>query len=307
MTKTYTPIESSYQNIAELQAWNLVVHGGERSLKVEQRGRLTMAGLGKRLPTTTFLGVHRENKDNIVLEQAKARKTISVLSFTPNFQAFLAEHKITTSYVLLDITTLEMDVMLHLLHFFHNTEHQSLHALYAAPNTYTKVYRSIPRVGQIGQPPGYVSLRVDDDIDYPHIVIVGFDGGRARWFFDSYSRWNKAYRYALIGDPAHMDDGTNKARKANEWIDDIPPSNLLLVNSLEPEETKNALVDLYSRYGRLDIIPLGPKSMVLGMVLFYFSLPEAERNNIRILYDFPYALRSRTSGIGDIYLIDCSS
>ena len=264
-----------------------------------------MTALAKRLPRAAFLGVRRENKDKIILEHGKARRTIPVLSFIPGLQAFLGERNINAGHVLLDITTLEMDVMLHLLQLFHNAANHGLHALYAAPESYTKVYRSAPRVGHIDQPPGYVSLRIDDDINHPHVVIVGFDGGRARWFFDSYSRWNKAYRYALIGDPAHMDDGTNKARKANEWIDDIPASNLLIADSLEPEETKNALADLYTRYGRLDIIPLGPKSMVLGMVLFYFSLPEAERNNIRILYDFPLALRSRTKGIGDIYLIDC--
>ena len=45
--------------------------------------------------------------------------------------------------------------------------------------------------------------------------------------------------------------------------------------------------------------------MVLGMVQFYFALPEEDRNNIRILYDFPHARLSATKGINKLYLINC--
>ena len=137
------------------------------------------------------------------------------------------------------------------------------------------------------------------------MIIAGFDKDRALWFFDAYSRWQPQDRYALIGDPAHIKGGTKTASDANEWIEDIPKNNVKRGDSLNPSATRKILKGLYDRHGRLDIVPLGPKPMVLGMVQFYFSLPEEERNNIRILYDFPRGYRRRTKGIDKLYLINC--
>ena len=299
------PDESSYKEIARYRDWNLIIHGGSRALRVEQRSKLPLAELNKALPATSFLGAYQKDFVQVVIDHKHSKRNIFARGFSPDFQTFLQKNKINCNTVLLDISSLEVDLILHLLNFFHRSGTSELHALYADPQKYRKIHKPEPRIGQINQPPGYVSLRLDDDSSHPHVIIAGFDKDRALWFFDAYSRWQLQDCYALIGEPAHVKYGTEIASAANKWIKDIPKNNVKRGNSLNPAATRKILKGLYDRHGRLDIVPLGPKPMVLGMVQFYFSLPEEERNNVRILYDFPRARSSRTKGIETLYLINC--
>ena len=307
MMNIYKPDSSSYKDIAESQHWSLVIHGGSYGLNLEQRSEQPLAKLRKALPTASFLGARREDEDfaRIILEYKNSTETIFARSFSLAFQYFLKQCAINSKCVLLDISSLELDLILHLLNYFHRFSDGELYALYAAPKDYEKIHEPEPRIGQINQPPGYVSLRLRQSGSYPHVIIIGFDKDRALWFFEAYSRWQLKDCYALIGDPAHVKDGMEIASAANVWTKDIPKANVLRCHSLDPAATRNILKGLYDRYGRLDIVPLGPKPMVLGMVQFYFSLPEEERNNIRILYDFPRGHRRRTKGIDKLYLINC--
>ena len=307
MTNSYEPNSSSYREIAEFRSWDLLVHGGNYGLNLEQRSDQPLTKLRRVLPTASFLGTHREEEEftKIVIDHKNCIQTIFARSFNPDFRDFLQRQGINSQSVLLDISSLELDLILHLLNFFYRFVDGELYALYAAPQDYEKIHETETRVGQINQPPGYVSLRLEQGGSCPRVIITGFDKDRALWFFDAYSRWQPQDCYALIGDPAHVENGTQIAVAANSWIQDIPVVNVLRCDSLDPAATKNILKGLYDRYKRLDVVPLGPKPMVLGMVQFYFSLPGEERNNIRILYDFPRGHRRRTKGIDKLYLINC--
>ena len=209
--------------------------------------------------------------------------------------------------VLMDITSLEFDAILHLQHFFNQSDNiQNLFALYTSPEKYLGRDEYKLRLNEIAQPPGYISLHMDEPSSYPHVFMLGFDNGRALRFFDLFDEWKDHDIYAIISDPSYVPDGAEKARMANSWIKDLKPEQIFAISGFEPPKVCEKLKKLYQSKGRLDIIPLGPKLMLLCATQFYFSLDEQERNNVRILYDFPQSTAGATSGVDKHYLFDCS-
>ena len=55
----------------------------------------------------------------------------------------------------------------------------------------------------------------------------------------------------------------------------------------------------------LDLAPLGPKPMNLGVLWFYFGLSEVERGRVRLLYDFPVQRIPRSRGVARVHFYDC--
>ena len=209
--------------------------------------------------------------------------------------------------MLMDITSLEFDAILHLQHFFDQLDYiHDLFALYTSPKEYHGRDKYQLRLNEIAQPPGYISLRMDELSSYPHVFMLGFDNGRALRFFDLFDEWKDHDKYAIIGDPPYVPNGVEKARKANSWIEVLKPEQVFAISGFEPLRVCEKLNELYQYKGRLDIIPLGPKLMLLCVTQFYFSLDEKERNNVRILYDFPQSTVGATSGIDKHYLFHCS-
>lgn len=207
----------------------------------------------------------------------------------------------------MDITSLELDAILHLQYYFNQPGNvQNLFALYTSPQEYHGRDEYKLRLNEIAQPPGYISLRLDEASSYPHVFMLGFDNGRALRFFDLFDEWKDHDIYAIISDPSYVPDGAEKARIANSWIEDLKPEQIFAISGFEPLSVCEKLNELYRSKGRLDIIPVGPKLMLLCATRFYFSLDEKERNNVRILYDFPQSTAGVTSGVGNHYLFNCN-
>ena len=208
--------------------------------------------------------------------------------------------------VLMDITSLELDAILHLQNLFNQSDNvQNLFALYSSPKNYIGRGQYKLRLNEIAQPPGYISLRMDDSPSYPHVFILGFDKGRALRFLELFDEWKDHEKYAIIVDPSYMPDGASEARKANSWIEELQPDQIFSISGFEPLKVCEKLRELYQFKNRLDIIPLGPKLMLLGATRFYFSLPERERNHVRILYDFPQTTVGASEGVSRHYLFNC--
>ena len=209
--------------------------------------------------------------------------------------------------VLMDITSLELDAILHIQHFFNQFSNvQNLYALYTSPKKYVDRDNYKLRLNEIAQLPGYISLRMDESSSYPHVFMLGFDNGRALRFFDLFDDWKDHEKYAIIIDPPYFPGGDKVAREANSWIEELMPEQIFTISGNEPLKVCEKLRELYQLKRRLDIIPLGPKLMLLGATRFYFSLAEEERNNVRILYDFPQSTTGATSGIDKHHLFPCS-
>ncbi len=313
MLEEYEPVEQSYPKIAGLHPWSLLLTGGEET-QIEPRCGETVTKISGHLPANCqHICITRQPdrgmEGKFLFGKKGKTEEASAQDFREGFEkiterALSGEDAIN---ILMDITSLELDVILHLQNLFNQPRSsvQNLSALYSSPMQYTGRDQYKLRINEIAQPPGYISLRMDDSSSYPHVFILGFDKGRALRFLELFDEWRDHEKYAIIIDPSYMPDGAEIARKANSWIKELKPEQIFSIDRLEPHKLREKLKELYQSSNRLDIIPLGPKLMLLGMTQFYFSLAEAERNNIRILYDFPQPTADASTGISGHYLFNC--
>ena len=68
-----------------------------------------------------------------------------------------------------------------------------------------------------------------------------------------------------------------------------------IVNIIEKELEEKKIID---------IVPLGPKPILLHILLYYFKNQERLQNRIRILYDYPKKSKNRTEGIQKICMLE---
>ena len=313
MLDAYDPIDQSYQEMAGLRSWNLLVTGNQESLAAEPRCGETIEKISHYLSANyQHVRIARQPDKGadgrFVFEKNGETKKASAQDFHDGFKNITKQALRQRSVnVLMDITSLEFDAILHLQHFFDQLDYiHDLFALYTSPKEYHGRDKYQLRLNEIAQPPGYISLRMDELSSYPHVFMLGFDNGRALRFFDLFDEWKDHDKYAIISDPPYVPNGVEKARKANSWIEVLKPEQVFAISGFEPLRVCEKLNELYQSKGRLDIIPLGPKLMLLCVTRFYFSLDEKERNNVRILYDFPQSTVGATSGIDKHYLFHCS-
>ena len=312
--KRYKPGVQYYKEIANLQPWDLLLTGNSETLDAESRCGRPIEGISRYLPTGyQHIKISRQPDrgadGKFIFNIDEERKEISAQDFRSCFEKVMEPiWGQCPVNVLMDITSLELDTIIHLQSFFHQPGRaQTLFAMYTSPNTYQGRDNYKLRLNEIAQPPGYVSLSMDKPRAYPHVFILGFDKGRALRFFEKFDEWKDDEKYAVIVDPPYVHDGASIAKKANQWIDNLEPEHIFHISALEPFKLHEKLQELYEDKNRLDIIPLGPKLMLLGATRFYFSLSEEERNNVRILYDFPQTEVGDTSDIGKHYLLNCHS
>ncbi len=311
MLEKYEPENQSYLEIAGLHPWNLLLTGGQET-EAELRCGKTINKISSHLPANCqHIRITRQPDRGMAgkfLFNKKGRiEEASAQDFHKGFEKIteqvLGENAIS---VLMDITSLELDAILHLQNLFDQSNNvQNLFALYSSPINYIGRDQYKLRLNEIAQPPGYISLRMDDSSSYPHVFILGFDKGRALRFMELFDEWKDHEKYAIIIDPSYMPDGVEEARKANSWIKDLRPNQIFSISGLEPLKICEKLKELYQSKNRLDIIPLGPKLMLLGAIRFYFSLDETERNHVRILYDFPQTAAGDSEGVSGHYLFNC--
>lgn len=215
--------------------------------------------------------------------------------------------------VLLDMCLLGFDAVLYLLPALLQLDLRRLGCLYVAPTRYE--FPEYPLADlllqPIEQPKAYIaSLSHDrEKKESRHLVFLGFDHARAWKFIDARS-WKLRDVHAVLGDPAFVQDGVVQARKAAEpWLPEFEaarPGQLHHVKADDPVATAHLCQQMFEQSDWLNIVPIGPKPMALGVLWFYFSLKEADRARVRLLFDFPSQQNPRSLGIGKVYVYDCA-
>ena len=311
--KQYNQTDQSYREIAGLRRWDLMLTGNLEIQSTEPRCNQPIREICQHLSENCqhariFRNPDKGADGKFVFEIGEEREEISAQGFRKKFEKIIAPLGEQPISVLMNVTSLELDAIIHIQDFFHQSNRsRNLFAMYTSPAQYVGRDNYKLRLNEIAQPPGHVSLRMDGFGHCPHVFILGFDKGRALRFFAQYDEWRDSEKYAVIVNPPYVEDGANEAKKANRWIEDLQDEHVFHVSALEPFRLCEKLQTLYNHEKRLDIIPLGPKLMFLGATRFYFSLSEEERNNVRILYDFPQASSGDTSAIGEHYLLNLNS
>lgn len=214
--------------------------------------------------------------------------------------------------VLVDMCLLGFDTVLYLLPALLKLNLRRLGCLYVAPTSYKfpKDPLADLLLQPIEQPRAYIaSLSHDkDNAKSHHLVFLGFDHARA-WKFIDARGWKLKDVHVVLGDPAFVENGVEKAKKAAEpWLFEFQLAQSEQVHRVkadEPLETTQLCKKIFDQSDWLDIVPIGPKPMALGVLWFYFSLNEAARSRVRLLFDFPSQQSPRSLGIGRVYVYDC--
>ncbi len=215
--------------------------------------------------------------------------------------------------ILLDTTHLSFDALLYLLPALRACHPATLACLYVAPVDFHEIQADSLEVQDtlpIGQPKGYVALTAEETRTHSrHIVLLGFDKGRAWKFIQRYD-WDEAHLHLLIGDPPFVDGGVDIALNACQpWLEPFRkrfPDHIHSLNAREPGAVREFLKNQLEEARWLDIVPLGPKPMLLGVLWFYFGLSDEERARVRLLYDFSEQRARRCSGVQTVYSWDFS-
>lgn len=224
---------------------------------------------------------------------------------------WLESHLPTHARVLVDMNLLGFDTLLYLLPALLGCQLGKLGCLYVAPENYTFPEQALTdqKLHPIEQPKGYISLALDPDRQGArHLVFLGFDKARAWKFIDRYD-WKEEHRYVVLGDPPFVPEGVARARGAAEpWLSEFErdyPDHVQAVSAVDPAIVAAFCKAHFAQARWLDLAPLGPKPMNLGILWFYFGLTDKERGRVRLLYDFPIQSIPRSRGVARVYLYDC--
>lgn len=215
--------------------------------------------------------------------------------------------------ILLDTTHLGFDTLLYLMPALRACHSATLACLYVAPVDFNEIQADSLEVQDtlpIGQPKGYVALTAEETRAHSrHIVLLGFDKGRAWKFIQRYD-WDDAHLHLLVGDPPFVDDGAEIALESCQpWLEPFRkrfPGHIHPLNAHDPGAVRDFLKKQLEETRWLDIVPLGPKPMLLGVLWFYFALSDSERARVRLLYDFSEQRARRCSGVQTVYYWDFS-
>lgn len=219
----------------------------------------------------------------------------------------------TGDSVLLDMCLLGFDAVLYLLPALLQLNLRRLGCLYVAPTSYRFPQDPLADLllQPIEQPKAYIaSLSHDkDNARSRHLVFLGFDHARA-WKFIDARGWKLSDVHVALGDPAFVENGVEQARKAAEpWLKEFEAGRVEQVHRVKadaPIETMRLCQKMFEQSDWLDIVPIGPKPMALGILWFYFNLKESARARVRLLFDFPSQQNPRSLGIGKVYVYDCA-
>ena len=225
---------------------------------------------------------------------------------------WLAEEIYSGQRVLVDMDLLAFDVLLYLLPALQELELSALGCLYIAPQDYIFSEKALSDqlMHPIEQPKAYVALALDADRkEARHLVFLGFDLARAWKFIASYD-WDYDHLFVAVGEPAFVPNGRERAiQAAMPWVADFQrdyPIHLHEIPAHDPDEVADWCARHWQDCQWLDIVPIGPKPMNLGILWFYFGLQKHERGRVRLLYDFPIQQASRSRGIGKVYFYNCA-
>lgn len=224
----------------------------------------------------------------------------------------LAQYIKPSDTVLIDMTMLGFEAMLYLIPALSKLKPEKLQAIYTIPKdyTFTEDGDSHLDLQPIEQPKGYATLTGEvDRQESLHVLVLGFDRGRPWKFIEKYD-WDNKHMHLMLGDPPFVNKGAEYALASCEpWIDKFTDKYQEHIHRIPAHDTVKVaqfLTSCLERSHWLDIVPLGPKPMLLGVLGFYLGLDDEVRSRVRILYDFPEQHQSRSRDVSGIWLFDCN-
>lgn len=289
--------------------WDVVLCGFPPSNEVAEERFLAVPGAASAAKLIHF---YRSNPDTPHIFTIGPEDDLHQGIGWMDVQATLAKFINGESLVLVDVTSLELECLLYLFHPLARLGPHRVRFSYTIPRTYAQSGRpETPafEFQEIQQLKGFLAFPPEDGCGRPvHAFILGFDQGRADKFRLRYG-WPDQDLRVLLGAPAYTPKGVETASAAHEKliadVKRVDPSHYRKENASNPAMTRRALQEFFQSATHLDIIPIGPKPMVLGALFFYFSLPAEQREKVRILFDFPRPRPGRTSGVQDVLLFEC--
>lgn len=304
---SFTP-ENAEAALSSHATWDWLVTSGREVNGMEDRSTWGGQYIAD-LPRLTLKRVLQDMPHRFCLAAGQSESKVN----WNELPAAIAEHIPPGSSILLDTTHLSFDALLYLLPALRACQPSALACLYVAPIDFheievdpLEVHDTLP----IGQPKGYVALTTEETrAQSRHIVLLGFDKGRAWKFIQRYD-WDEAHLHLLVGDPPFVENGAPIALEACQpWLEPFQksfPDHVHALDARDPDQVRIFLKQQLEEAQWLDIVPLGPKPMLLGVLAFYFGLSEQERARVRLLYDFSEQRSNRCSGIQMIYSWDCA-
>lgn len=205
--------------------------------------------------------------------------------------------------ITIDITLLGVETIFHLMRWAKPRKQQT-RVFYVAPSNYcfNDDDFHFHESSEIGQIPGFYSVAADSDShSVRHVVILGFDQGRAGKFVERYN-WRPESTIAVLTSPEIVPAGEQQALDgARTWLPTFSDINKQLIERV-PADRPDLLIERLNlevnQASRLDIVPLGLKTMTLGVAIFLVSLSDHIATRVRILTDFARPTRARSVGIG---------
>jgi CobQ/CobB/MinD/ParA nucleotide binding domain len=212
-------------------------------------------------------------------------------------------------HLMLDLTTLSGSCLFQLHRAALHAGCTKLSYAYTTPVRYPQVDTpdTVPPVvtRAIKQPYGYRSFAQEHlrSGKRRHLIVLGFDRHRPNKFIEHY-QWPLEDVHLLLGNPAYVDGGVEQAQKSMGTVyrelDKLGHVHIinpkLLFNTSEGSGVVNTLEQLSADVQSVDIVPLGPKPTLLGVMVYWHMLPEQQQALTRILYDFPITRQQRTRG-----------
>jgi hypothetical protein len=282
--------------------WDLLIRGGASASQREHRCGRAPYELGQ-VPTVSISRHQTGDSDYLEVDTGGGAEKVH---FSELGEALANILTCNCQHVLCDVTSIEVDVLLLLMPLLANCRMKNLTALFLSPAGYAERGPRLSRWSTPRQPPGYVTLRtaVAAEPLTEHYVLLGFDEGRVNRIIGAYD-WEGGQVHAILGDPPYFPSGDSRAYDANkDWLEDDPRPCLHRIPAAEPFAVKAYLHRRFQPGLVIDILPFGPKPMVLGALLFYFSLAESDRERVRFLYDFPEYRQDHTTGVGRCFIYD---
>jgi len=289
-------------------SWDWLVTSGREAKETEDRSAWGGQYIAD-LPRLTLKRAQQDTPHRFLLEVEQGAREVNWNELT----SVIAELIPPGSSILLDTTHLSFDALLYLLPALHACQPAALACLYVAPVDFHQIEAAPLEVHDtlpIGQPKGYIALTTEETRTHSrHIVLLGFDKGRAWKFIQRYD-WDEAHLHLLVGDPPFVENGASIALDACQpWLEPFRKrfnDHIHALDARDPNLVRAFLKRQLAEAQWLDIVPLGPKPMLLGVLTFYFELTKQERSRVRLLYDFSEQRSRRCSGKKMIYFWDCA-
>jgi len=298
----FNDVTEDWKRIRGLSPWDLLIHGGTHALASEHRYRRVPNEMGQ-LPRVNISRHQAAKPDYLVIDSGGGMEEVHFSNLGPALADTLTPQCL---HILLDVTSLEVDALLLLMPLLARYPMRNLTALFLSPTTYAEHGSRLRQWSKPRQPPGYVTLRpvVATKPATEHCVLLGFDEGRVNRIIGAYD-WESSRIHAILGSPPYFSDGAERAYAANrDWLEDYPRPCVHRVSASDPFAVKAFLQARFQSGVVFDILPFGPKPMVLGALLFYFALPPEDRERVRFLYDFPEYCTDHTTGVGRCFCYD---